>query len=178
MEYNMQTKEKTIADKKTIAERRNPMKQWMLFAVLSLAIISGDASYAGMHEHMGKDADNAEKMALSATDYTKEAEAAGVKVKVSLDNPGEAAPPVFTITLDTHSVDIGQFKIEGSLALRDDAGKTYGPSLVSESGSSHHRSITIEFKDADITPLPYAEVIIKGLAGIDERVFRFDAPQF
>lgn len=155
------------------------MKQRMFVALLIAAAFTG-APYAGAEDHMDHmgGAEGTEKMALSAADYIKEAEESGVKVKVSLDNPGEAAPPVFTITLDTHTVDLGQFKIEGITTLRDDAKKSYAATVVSETGSSHHKTITLEFKDADLTLLPYVEIMITGLAGVDERVFRFDAPRF
>lgn len=44
-------------------------------------------------------------------------------------------------------------------------------------GSGHHGEANIEFKDANTSGAKFVEVVIKGLAGADERVFRFDTSE-
>lgn len=105
---------------------------------------------------------------------TREAEAAGVTVKVTYKNPAEPKNPVFDIAFDTHSVDLDKYKIEDVTVLRDDKGKDYHPGLVSASGSGHHREATVEFKDSDISGAKYIELVVEGVAGVDERVFKFE----
>lgn len=125
-----------------------------------------------MEEHMGgmnrkADSKKAEK------GYTQEAEAAGVTVKATYTNPG-GETPVFTVVLDTHSVDLEGYKFEEIVILRDDEGNVYRPFPVSQSGSGHHRAATVEFKDTAPLQSKAFELVVKGVAGVDERVFKFD----
>ena len=106
--------------------------------------------------------------------FTQEAEAAGVTLKVTYKNPEESKSPVFNVALDTHSVDLDRYKIEDVTILRDDKGKDYHPVLISASGSGHHREATLEFKDADISEAKAVELVVEGVAGVEERVFKFE----
>lgn len=104
---------------------------------------------------------------------TTEAQAAGVTAKVTYNNPG-AAIPVFNVVLDTHSAELDQYRFEEIVVLRDQAGKEHKPQLTSSKGSGHHREATLEFKDAQLTGADYVELVIKGVAGVSERVLKFD----
>lgn len=106
--------------------------------------------------------------------FIQEAEAAGVTVKVAYKNPSESKNPVFNVAMDTHSVDLDQYKFDHITLLRDDTGKEYHPDIVSSSGTGHHREATLEFKDADISEAKYVELAVEGVAGVDERVFKFE----
>lgn len=125
-----------------------------------------------MEEHMGETQKKADSEKNDKA-FTEEAEAAGVTVKATYTNPGEKTP-VFTVVLDTHSVDLEGYKFEEIVILRDDAGNVYKPFLVSQSGSGHHRTATVEFKDAAPLQSKAFELAVKGVAGVDERVFKFD----
>jgi len=107
---------------------------------------------------------------------TAEAEAEGVTVKVTYANPG-AAMPLFDVVLDTHSVELDRYRFEDIVVLRDKAGDELKPRLVSSKGSGHHREAALEFKDADLAGAGHAELVVKGVAGVPERVFRFDLAQ-
>ena len=78
---------------------------------------------------------------------------------------------VFTIAMDTHSVDLSPYKMEGITFLRDDRGNEYpARDWRALSDSSHHRSGVVRFQKIEGEAL---EVVIKGIAGEEERVFRW-----
>jgi hypothetical protein len=97
----------------------------------------------------------------------------GVTVKVTYLNPQETADARFDIALDTHSVNLDAYDLKALSHLRDEVGKDYQPTHVENKGSGHHRQITLVF------PKPSAEakkleLVIKDMAGVKERVFRWD----
>lgn len=131
-----------------------------------------------MKEHMGgqmQDKGQAQEkgQVKNSAAITTEAQAAGVTAKVTYSNPG-AAIPVFNVVLDTHSVELDQYRFEEIVVLRDPAGKEHKPQLTSSKGSGHHREATLEFKDAGLTGADYVELVIKGVGGVSERVLKFD----
>ncbi|MBI5560644.1 MAG: hypothetical protein HY883_05160, partial [Deltaproteobacteria bacterium] len=105
--------------------------------------------------------------------YVKEAEAGGVTVKVAYLNPG-AKVPQFKITLDTHEGSLDEYRLGEITTLKDSSGREYRGGVIFTTGSGHHIEALLEFKDADMESLKFAELSIKGLAGVDERVFRFE----
>ena len=142
----------------------------------------------GMMEHMEqmmKSYDETMKKAEDAGDkmpgdekrarvLTKTSEAGDVTVDVTYLNPGEDNP-AFNIKLDTHSLDLDQYKLEAIVFLRDETGKEYAnPVVESPSGSGHHRSGVVRFKGVDISRAAAIELVIKDMAGTQERIFRFD----
>lgn len=142
----------------------------------------------GMMEHMEqmmKSYDETMKKAEDAGDkmsgdeknvgvLTKTSEAGDVTVDVTYLNPGEDSP-AFNIKLDTHSLDLDQYKLEAIVFLRDEEGKEYAnPVVESPSGSGHHRSGVVRFKGVDISRATAIELVIKDMAGTQERIFRFD----
>lgn len=126
-----------------------------------------------MKERMGGQMEEKGQTAQDSAAITSEAEAAGVTAKVTYSNPGAAAP-VFNVVLDTHSVELDQYVLEDILVLKDPAGKEHKPKLTSSKGSGHHREATLEFKEAQLSGVDHVELVIKGVAGVPERVFRFD----
>lgn len=85
--------------------------------------------------------------------------------------PGQ--PLVFEIALNTHSVDLSDDMVKISL-LRDDRGKEYAPlAWEGTAPGGHHRQGKLKF--AALTTAPkYIELVIKNLAKVSERVFRWD----
>lgn len=153
-------------------------------AALAFAfLIAVPASYGQMMDDMmkdhmgggmsgstaGKEADEQGKKGL-----TQEAEASGVTAKATYKNPDENKNPTFNVALDTHSVDLDRYRFEAVVVLRDDSGNVYKAELISSKGSGHHREASVEFRGADITNAKFVELVIKGVAGVDERVFRFE----
>lgn len=132
-----------------------------------------------MKEHMGgqmQDKGQAQqngRQMQDSTAITVEAQAEGVTAKVTYSNPG-AAIPVFNVVLDTHSVELDQYRFEDIVVLRDQAGKEYKSAVTSSKGSGHHREATVQFEGADLAGSDYVELVIKGVAGVPERVLKFD----
>lgn len=79
----------------------------------------------------------------------------------------------FEIAMNTHSVDLGDDLTKIAI-LRDDAGKEYLPvAWDGPDGGGHHRSGNLQFGALSNKP-KYVELVIKGLAEVPERVFRWD----
>ena len=95
----------------------------------------------------------------------------GVTVKVTHRTPQPPSELRFEVALDTHSINLDPYDLRSLILLRDASGKTYEPLNVENKGSGHHRDAVVFF------PQPSAggqiEVVIKDLAGVKERVFRF-----
>ena len=96
-----------------------------------------------------------------------------VTVKVTYLNPQGTADARFDIALDTHSVNLDAYDLTVLTVLRDEAGREYQSIRVENKGSGHHRQIVLVF------PKPSGEVkklefVIKDLAGVKERLFRWD----
>lgn len=143
--------------------------------IAGVLFLTAAPSYAQMMDKMDKHMEEMHKKAETKKadrGFTQEAEAAGVTVKTTYTNPGEKTA-VFKVVLDTHSVDLEGYKFEEIVVLRDDAGAIYKPVLITESGSGHHREATVEFKGAAVQAKAF-ELVVKGVAGVNERVFKFD----
>jgi len=132
-----------------------------------------------MKEHMGGQMQDKGQMKQNGRQVqegaaiTVEAQAGGVTSKVTYTNPGTAIP-VFNVVLDTHSVELDQYRFEDIVVLRDQSGGEHRPELTSSKGSGHHREATVQFKDADLSGSDYVELVIKDVAGVPERVLKFD----
>ncbi len=98
---------------------------------------------------------------------TQEKSEAGVTVKVSRE--GSNGTISFKVALETHTVDLDKYKFEEIVVLRA-GGKEYKPKLISQEGSGHHRSAVVEFDNPGTKEV---EVVIKDIAGVKERVFKF-----
>lgn len=158
------------------------MSRMSMLAACAVLILSAQPSIAEMDhmkdmgkymkEHMGQTQYNGQ--IADSAGITAEAQAEGVTVKVTYSNPG-AAIPVFNVVLDTHSVELDQYRFEDIVVLIDQAGKEHKPQITSSKGSGHHREATLEFKDAEVvSDSDYVSLVIKGVAGVPERVFKFD----
>lgn len=88
----------------------------------------------------------------------------------------------FKVSLNTHSVDLSVYQMAQISFLRDGEGNEYkAENWDSLSGSSHHRSGILRISNLNGNGDPVIskssksiELVIKGLAGIEERVFRWD----
>lgn len=91
---------------------------------------------------------------------------------------------VFTINMNTHSVDLDRFRVETLALLRTDQGKEYPATRWEEAQDSggHHRSGKLLFSKLDIEPkeilgsAKYLELVIQDLAGVKERAYRWELP--
>ena len=96
----------------------------------------------------------------------------GVTVAVTpLNEPGGAA--TFLVSLDTHSVDLDVYEFNAIVRLRDGRGGEVAPTAVKDAeGGGHHRSATVRFAWPEPKPKSL-EVVVKGVADVPERVFRY-----
>lgn len=98
----------------------------------------------------------------------------GVTVEVTWlqEVPGA---PAFRVVLDTHSVNLDGYRFEEIVRLRDGRGGEQAPAAVegAEAGG-HHRQATVRFAWPDPKPSEL-ELVVKGVAGVAERVFRWPA---
>ncbi|MBI5453353.1 MAG: hypothetical protein HY956_01860 [Deltaproteobacteria bacterium] len=151
----------------------------LIAVIAGLFLISASPSFAQMmdqmEKHMGGQMGgmNKQEARTEARGLAQETEAAGVTVKAVYKNPGEEGP-VFLVALDTHTADLEGYRFEDIVVLRDDAGNEYRPQAVTEKGSGHHREALLEFKDAIPASAKTLDLVVKGVAGVDERVFKFD----
>jgi len=96
----------------------------------------------------------------------------GVTVDVTfLKDRADAA--AFQVVLDTHSGNLDGYRFEEIARLRDGRGGEVAPAAVEGAkGSGHHREATVRFVWPE--PKPKAlELLVKGVAGVPERVFRW-----
>jgi hypothetical protein len=98
-----------------------------------------------------------------------------VTVAVKPTDLAVGAPVAFDIAMNTHSVDLGDDMTKIAL-LRDDSGKEYQPTAWDgPAGGGHHREGTLTFPALTAKPR-YVELVIKGLAKVPERVFKWELP--
>jgi hypothetical protein len=98
---------------------------------------------------------------------TQEKSEAGVTAKVALESSDGTMK--FKIALETHTVELDKYKFDEIVALRA-GGKDYKGRVLSQEGSGHHRAALVEFENPKTKEV---EVIIKDVAGVKERVFKF-----
>ena len=97
----------------------------------------------------------------------------GVTIKVTYLDSLTASDLRFQVVLDTHSVNLDGYDLRTIAVLRDETGTSYLPTAVENKGSGHHRETTVSFaKIASGTKR--VELVIKDVAGIKERIFRWD----
>jgi hypothetical protein len=97
----------------------------------------------------------------------------GVTAEVTYLNPKSGDEPRFQVVLDTHSVNLDAYDLKTITVLRDDTGKEHLPKGAENKGSGHHREVSLVFPP--VTPeAKRLEMIIKGIAGVNERIFRWE----
>lgn len=146
------------------------MKQGLLFIIVLglLGLITACSAGAAQPEA-------AQPQPTTATFATQSNDEQAVTVEVTpLNLATDVASLDFTVVFDTHSVQLN-FDPAAISVLRDDAGREY-PVLAWEengSGSGHHKSGLLRFK-APEQATKFVEVIVRDVADVPERVFRWD----
>lgn len=108
-----------------------------------------------------------------ATGLTRTHSGGGVRVKVTYLNPQDTDGPRFEVALDTHSVNLDADNLKSQSLLRDGTGKAYKALEAENQGGGHHRAVTLRFPGIP-AGTQRVELIIKDLAGIKERFFRWE----
>ncbi len=84
-------------------------------------------------------------------------------------------PMQFAVGMNTHSVNLSDDMTQAAI-VRDDAGNEYEP--IAWDGAApggHHRSGTLSFAALKTKP-KYVELVVRGVAQVPERVFKWDLP--
>lgn len=84
---------------------------------------------------------------------------------------------VFDVAMNTHEVDLDQYDLGKLAVLRDDEGEEYSPVSWEADPGGHHRQGSLSFPLPDSLSqgkVKYVEMIIRDVAGIDERVLRWE----
>ncbi len=122
-----------------------------------------------------------------AESLTRHSSVGGVEVDISIIEPGaiySGDELIFSAALNTHSVSLNQYVIEELFYLRNERGAVF-KALAWESpkGGGHHRFGNLRFQGEDRDEMPiilnddkYVEVLVKGLGGVKESVFRWELP--
>ncbi len=79
----------------------------------------------------------------------------------------------FSVVLDTHSVNLDVYDLKSLSLMRDDTGLAMQPTGAENKGSGHHREIVLTFPRPSLER-KWLELVIKDIAGVKERVFRWD----
>ena len=114
-----------------------------------------------------------ESFGAAASNMPQTNSGGGVTAKVTYLNPGTTDEPRFQVVLDTHSVNLDAYDLKSITVLRDAAGKTYVSTAVENKGSGHHREATLGFPKIS-SDVKRVELVIKDVAGVKERVFRWN----
>ncbi len=83
----------------------------------------------------------------------------------------------FEVSMNTHSVNLEAYDFRQLAALRDDGGKEFAPTSWAAPGGGHHRSGTLTFPvppSVEQGQTKYLEMTIRGVAGVPERVLRWE----
>jgi hypothetical protein len=116
---------------------------------------------------------NGEALEAAAGNMSQTVSGGGVTVKVTYLNSQSNEDPRFGVALDTHSVALDGYDLKSITVLRDDTGKTYSAIDVANKGSGHHREATLSFPK--LSPeAKRLEIVIKDVAGVKERIFRWN----
>jgi len=144
------------------------------FTALILAACSGAAQTpASAPSKATSAAQPSTAKASSAAFETKSNEGGSVTVKVTPLALSDLQPLAFDVVLDTHSVDLSDDMTKVAI-LRDDQGNELKPTGWEGAGpGGHHREGKLKFGALTSRP-KYVELVIKGIAQVPERVFRWD----
>ena len=148
------------------------MKQWLfIFIVLAVVELMAACS-AGSGQ-----TESAQPQAAVSTFATQSNSEKAVTVDVTpLNLANGGATLEFEVAFNTHSVAL-DFDPAAISVLRDSTGREY-PALAWEGAApgGHHRQGTLRFK-APNQATDFIEVVIHDVAGIPERVFRWNLTQ-
>lgn len=143
------------------------MKEWTILLILSIL-----AAIIGINQWYNKPVSktNASLVENREQDTKLEKEAGNVTVAIKyLSDLSSGSQLVFSLTLDTHSVNLDGFDFEKDVALVKD-GKSYPAKASGLTGADHHRQGKISFPKIE-TPFT---VRVLNLSGVPVREFSFE----
>lgn len=104
----------------------------------------------------------------------------GGQVTIEATWQDSEAAPVFTIAMNTHSVELDTYDLRQRAVLRTDTGLEVQPVSWNAPAGGHHRSGTLTFPATSAAGTPVLgtnthtiELMIRDVAGVPERSFRW-----
>ncbi len=104
----------------------------------------------------------------------------GGQVTIKVTWQGRSAGPIFTVEMDTHTVNLDSYDLRQLAVLRTDQGQEIRPSRWNAPPGGHHRTGTLTFPATTASGTPVIgpktrmlELIIRKVSGIPERSFRW-----
>lgn len=170
-------------------ERRSRITLWLAVIILSLILGGwGSAVHAAENQDgsfviaqsTGKGMRKISMVKLRKKDLRRIHEEGSVEMAVLYLNPlnQEAGSELsFEVRMNTHSVNLDAYEIEKISFLRVDGGaeqKALG--WVKPGGGGHHRSGVLKFAGPSPSGAQSLQVIIRGIGGVQERVFEWKLP--
>lgn len=146
-----------------------------LYAAFALAVIAGLIVTAIIVSNRA--APTAPPAVTTANDawFTRQTSSAG-QVTVQVMPALVDGDLVFTIVLDTHSVDLDRLDLTQLAALRIDGGAAMKPATWNAPAGGHHLRGTLTFtvpESSSLTNARVIELIIRDVGGVPERSFRW-----
>lgn len=166
-----------------------PLRQLILLAVVSAAIsiTSGCSSGNGVFEGPSAEAVAAELTGrpeggpIGGDVLTQRNSGGSVTVNATWQNPTASGPLLFTLTMDTHSVDLDGYDLGKLAVLRNDQGQEVMAQSWDAPPGGHHRSGTLSFPSSGGAAKPVLspttrslELVIRDVAGVKERVLTWE----
>ncbi|MDT8316545.1 MAG: hypothetical protein RQ824_00950 [bacterium] len=106
---------------------------------------------------------------IAAGDMARKNSEGKVTIRVTYENPGKA-DPAFSVSMNTHSVNLDGYDMGELSLLRDGKGREYRGKWTSPEGGGHHISGVLLFEGLK-PDAGKIELIIRDVAGIKERKF-------
>lgn len=136
---------------------------------------------------MGGQPQSDQQTAAMPQNLTQQDAQGPVTVEVTLltpDKPRADGKLAVRVKLDTHAVALDQYQLDKLAVLRDAQGREISAlGLESPSGSGHHRQGVLTFPGTDAGGKPVLgpeakalPLILRGIGGVLERVFRWQLP--
>lgn len=149
-----------------------PLRLWLLAAVAFVTVLAVAAGVWALRADDG----NGTVGDAGASTLTN----AGGGVTLAATWNGDRSSPAFSITLDTHTVDLDGYDLSRLAALRVD-GSEVAPMSWDAPKGGHHREGRLVFPatTADGRPLIDAStteivLVVRGIAGVEERVLTWN----
>lgn len=145
-----------------------------LLAACSSGAVQPQLAQAGAMQAQTTQPEKVQTLPVALTFESQTNDEKAVTVEVTpLNLPQGGTSLDFEVAFNTHSVELDFDPVKISV-LRDDQGHEY-PALAWEGPgpTGHHRSGTLRFKVFD-HPTNFVEVVIRSVAGVPERVFRWN----
>lgn len=163
------------------------MKRYIVLAVLSLVLLAGCGRQRGPSPVEAPAATKGSRNAAaasSATDASSDQSVPAYPARVSdagrvvievrplnLDRPEDTLH--FQVAMNTHSVEL-DYDLTRLAVLRTDRGDEVTPLRWDGEQAGHHVNGTLYFPAMDLKDAQWAELVIREVAGVPERTFRWE----